>query len=138
MNNKGFTLVELIAVIAILAIASALIATRFFSLTGDQNYFEDATFAKALAEAAYIYYGSESESKCISSKTLIDNGYISEDQGLLKNYQDNDEIYQFAVWVSINSDTKEKETKVYKVGSGVCGEGELNCCSAADATLISE
>ena len=123
MNNKGFTLVELIAVVAILAIASGLIAVRFFRLTGEEEEFEYEVVAKDIAEAAYVFYDSKDNREnnkpdgtillkgCVSAEELIKTGYISESQGLLKRYTLNDlrAIYYHAYFKD-----NEKKVDVYK------------------------
>ncbi len=131
MNSKGFTLVELIVVIAILAVASGLIATNFFGLIGKKDTFQDEVIAKGIAEAAYVYYDSndnlapykvEANKGCYNAKILVDNGYIAPDQGLLdkcdaKCVGDN---YRFKIIISGDG---EKSVNVYRNGDDSCANG---------------
>ncbi len=130
MNKKGFTLVELIAVIAILAIATGLIATRFLGLIKDTQKFDDKSVAKGIAEAAYVYIDDKdntglpatdsnkvelddgTHSKCYSAEILLETGFISKDQGLLQEC-DTSCINSFMFRVYKTTD-QEKKVDVYK------------------------
>ena len=123
MNNKGFTLIEILVAIAILAIASGFVATRFFGLINNQNDFENEVLAKSIAEAAYIFYDSEENKNvdgrlinqdCQSIGKLIENGFLLEDQGLLKKYESSElDNYRYKV----EKTDGEKTVIVYKGGS---------------------
>ncbi|MBQ9833808.1 MAG: prepilin-type N-terminal cleavage/methylation domain-containing protein [Bacilli bacterium] len=129
MNNKGFTLIELIAVIAIVAAVSVLLGTNFLKLTGNVDAYEDKVIAKGIAEAAYIYYGSPSDTDGqdpVSAYDLIKAGFISSDQGLLKDYGLSD-LIRFCAEVKIEN--YEKKVIVKKsTGSGsneTCSGNEI-------------
>ena len=125
MNKKGFTLVELLAVVAILALSVGLIAINYNNLIGKRQDFEDKELAKNVAEAAYAYIDSkknrnETDSNkkiepglCYDLGPLIKSGYLSGDQGLLQQYDYGNVRFS----VSKDSDG-EKKVKVYK--NGVC------------------
>lgn len=140
MNKKGFTLVEVIVVIAIVAIASALVGTQFFSVLGKggkADKFEDEVLAKSLAEAAYVLYDSKdnttradgTKSECITGNWLIYKGYISTDQGLLTKFPVS-YIKRFAVHVRYNNN--EKITTVYKSKTDNLCTAEYNCCAGTN------
>lgn len=131
MKKNGFTLVELLVVVALLALASGFVATRFFNLTGRQDEFEDEVLAKGLAEAAYVYYKHVENENCITTDELLQKGYISEDQGLLTQY--GDKLYNYAVEVKIVDG--ERITKVYKSKNNTKCTGN-NCCSSTGGTEI--
>ena len=144
MNKNGFTLVELLVVVAILAVASGLVATRFFNLIDDKDKYEDKVLAKKLAEAAYVYYkhGDMSatyvkeisdDNYCITAERLINSGYISEDQGLLKQY--GNDLNKFAVRVYVEAG--EKKTQVFKSNRETeCNISSNICCDSAQGTEI--
>ena len=127
MNNKGLTLVELIVVLAIIALAAGLVATNFFGLIKSGDDFEDKTLAKGIAEAAYVFYDSKDNTDhltgCQPISVLIDKGYISNDQGLLKNYTAA-ELATFYYKVDITNN--EKKAKAYR-NTGTCRGN--SCCS---------
>lgn len=87
MKSKGFTLVELLAVIAILGLAAVFISTNFFHLIGNAKDYEYENIFKYLNEAAYA---------CISSEGVVDaadlhkNGCIDQKSGLLKDFSFSD------------------------------------------------
>ena len=60
-NKKGFTLVELVVVIAILGILAAIAVPRFISAVDDANAAADAANLKALQAAVNMYYMSNNE-----------------------------------------------------------------------------
>lgn len=83
MDKKGFTLVELLAVIAILAILATitLFATGNILSTSRENLSD--TQKESLERAAKIYYleeGMDSNEECVNISTLIEKGYIEESE----------------------------------------------------------
>lgn len=109
--KKGFTLIEIILVIAIIGAASVLIGSNFFGLIGSADEYENENLYKYLNEAACVYIDSKdrnsnydtcynSKSNCVvSSKDLYNDGYIDENAGLLKNYSE-DEIKSYTIKVT--------------------------------------
>lgn len=124
IKKNGFTLVELIIVIGIVSAAAVLIGTNFMQLIGNAGDFEDKEVAKGIAEATYVYFDSKDnlnadgtyKKNCITGEMLINNGYIAPEQGLLKNYSE-DDLKQFSAHAII--DDGEKKITVFK--------GSLNC-----------
>lgn len=96
--NKGFTLVEVIVVIAIIGAVSVLIGTNFLGLIGSADKYENKNLYKYLNEAACVYvdrndsllkendcYGTSTGCE-ISFEELYDAGYVDENIGLLREY----------------------------------------------------
>ncbi|MBQ4583784.1 MAG: hypothetical protein IJA94_02730 [Bacilli bacterium] len=101
-------------VIGIVAATAVILGTNFVKLIGNVDTYEDEVVAKGIAEAAYIYYESKantSAASCITGRMLIDSGFISSEQGLLKKY-DATEIKKFSAKVEYV--TYEKKATVYK------------------------
>ena len=147
MNNKGFTLVELLVVVAILAIASGLIATRFFGIIDSSNEFEDKSIGKTIAEAAYIFYDSKKDNegyknmkadtcyqafKDSDDNVLLRKGYLSENQGLLTQKSPS-ELKKFYYKIIVSN--KKKVAKAYK-NTGACTGND--CCTNSNAKEIAE
>jgi type IV pilus assembly protein PilA len=82
VNNKGFTLVELLAVLVIMiAIAAIAIPTISAALDRSRGNLDDQK-KKLLESAAEIYVSEHKNSfngTCISIETLYNEGYIDED-----------------------------------------------------------
>jgi prepilin-type N-terminal cleavage/methylation domain-containing protein len=55
-NNKAFTIIELIVVIAILGILVLLASPRFLGYTKDAQYAKGIANAKVLQDASQMYY----------------------------------------------------------------------------------
>jgi type II secretory pathway pseudopilin PulG len=77
MNNKGFTLVELLAVMLIL-IAISLVAVGGISSSLEKRDEKELEEQQELAiGAAKIYFSLNDDKTCVKIQTLIDNNYIS-------------------------------------------------------------
>lgn len=80
-NEKGFTLVELIVVVAILGILAVIGITRFAGLTDNARKKADTATAASIASAAQVYIAESEQSVTASevtveklvSEALIDN-----------------------------------------------------------------
>jgi prepilin-type N-terminal cleavage/methylation domain-containing protein len=129
MNNKGFTLVELLVVIALLALSVGFIATNFNAINGTSEQIEERSIAKGIAEAAYVLIDNEKDNKnganpliytgyCYDAKGyLLDIGYIPEDQGLLNKCDQNCmKGYHFIV----TKTNGHKKVYVYHAAKSVC------------------
>lgn len=81
-NKKGFTLIELIGVIMIIAVLSLLFFPNLIKKFQESNENLDATTTKIILDSAEHYVDnnsnlfSKSKSYCISISTLIDNEYL--------------------------------------------------------------
>lgn len=108
MKSKGFTLVELLAVIAILGLAAVFISTNFFHLIGNAKDYEYENIFKYLNEAAYAC--SERD---ITTDELLDDGCIDQKSGLLKDFNfsgsDNNQV---KATIKVTMDNGEKKTCV--------------------------
>lgn len=115
--KNGFTLVEVIVVIAIIGVVSVLIGTNFFGLIGSADDYENENLYKYLNEATCVYIDSEesnfksdacygSETGClVSSALLYEKGYVDENTGLLREYTKS-EIEDYTVKVYWKSNEK--------------------------------
>ena len=82
MNKKGFTLVELMATIGLLAIMSLVIGVNITSILKTSKQNEEDFNKKQIEKAACVYYSSEelnpSGSTNITVKNLIKSGLLDE------------------------------------------------------------
>lgn len=84
MSKKGFTLIEILAVIAILAVIMLASTSNFFGLIGSRTEFETEELYKYLNDGAYVYSIKHPEEDNVSIVTLIDEGYIDKSYGILE------------------------------------------------------
>ena len=93
MNKKGFTLVELLAVIIVLSIIVLITAISTSNIIkNSKNNLSDVQI-KSIERAAKTYYVEEGinlNESCINVSELISKGYI--DQESIKNPNDNEEM----------------------------------------------
>ncbi len=77
-NNKGFTLVELIVVMAVIAIISAIAVPKFLKVQDRAK--EDADYATGamIAKAAELYKAKEKSSTDTDAAELVSSGYMNE------------------------------------------------------------
>lgn len=101
MNNRGFTLIELIVTIALLALISTISVSVIGNIRGKHNVNAYYELLKNVESAAKLYvtdnrYNLKSvgiDIKCptdnafmISLKELVDNGYLTVDNDEIKNF----------------------------------------------------
>ena len=102
MNNRGFTLIELIVTIALLALISTISVSVIGNIRGKHNVNSYYELLKNVESAAKLYvtdnrYNLKSISgkdiKCpndntftISLEELVKNGYLTTDNGEIKNF----------------------------------------------------
>ena len=81
MNNKGFTLIELIVVIAILGIVGTVVTISITESIKAQNQKECDAYVKEIEDAACVYAGLSSVScsyPCtINVSTLVSEGLVN-------------------------------------------------------------
>ena len=83
INNKGFTLVELLAVIVILITIMAIAVPTINSSIGRSKEKQNVQRIKVLESAAMEYVNDEINNgpfNCIDLNTLLDKGYITKDE----------------------------------------------------------
>ena len=84
MNKKGFTLVELMATIGLLAIMSLVIGVNITSILKSTKQNEEEFNKEQIEKAACVYYSSEGLNKNpsgptnITVKNLIESGLLDE------------------------------------------------------------
>lgn len=77
--NKGFTLVELLAVITILGVVLSITVLSVTSVINNSKNSLSKTQKYNVEEAAKVYYlkeGIESDNTCVSISDLISKGYV--------------------------------------------------------------
>lgn len=121
MKSKGFTLVELLAVIAILGLAAVFISTNFFHLIGNAKDYEYENIFKYLNEAAYACSSSESN---ITTDELFKSGCIDQKSGLLKDFNfsgNGDNKVEATIKVTIDAGEKKTCVSDFFVGGKKIG-----------------
>ena len=123
-KKKGFTLVELVIVIAVIAILSAILIPTFGSIMSDAK----ETSAKADLKSAITTYLAENSASDTADINLSDNCFIKSDDELTaaptgKAYlYNNGEITKITLGTSADADGKaslpDGETKPVELGSG--------------------
>ena len=101
MNKKGFTLVELMATIGLLAIMSLVIGVNITSILKNTKQREEDFNKEQIEKAACVYYSSEELNKNGSTNITVENLIES---GLL------DETYRNEngkITVTVNDDEKK-------------------------------
>jgi len=84
MNNKGLTLVELLAVFMVLTILGTITFVSVISRIEDANEKSEMVLISSIEHAAEMYvlenrYDFEEETYMISVQSLIDEGYLREE-----------------------------------------------------------
>ncbi len=83
LNNKGFTLVELLAVVVILVILMSIAIPNISSSIERSNQKKDSAMQKVIISAGELYVskhkGSISNNCIITIKNLTDENYLNED-----------------------------------------------------------
>ena len=138
MNNRGFTLIELIVTIALLAIISTISVSVIGNIRSKHNVNTYYELLDNVVSAAKLYVtdnrynlssiSGEDSVSCpaathdntnpsfsfyISLATLVSNGYLTTDNGTIKNYDGNDLILsENKVTVTFNCTTKSFDYKI--------------------------
>ncbi len=77
-NRKGFTLIELIVVLAVLAIIMAIAVPRFIGVQADAEKKADNNTIELIAKAAELYFVAKdiNTDTTISPSDLVTKGYL--------------------------------------------------------------
>lgn len=86
-NKRGFTLIELIVVLAVLAIILAIAVPRFIGIQKQARIDSDYSTGALIAKAAELYEARE-EAEPNNAKELIEKKYISDVQFQSKTLED--------------------------------------------------
>ncbi len=117
--EKGFTVVELLVVIAIIAVIAVLVSTNMLGLQGDQQEKEYENYVMTIENAACVYIekkdANPSKTECVDNKqctvtikTLVEAGLLDEN---LTNPKDNKKVLEDSNEININYSTGEKICK---------------------------
>jgi len=112
-NKRGFTLIELIVVLAVLAIILAIAVPRFIGIQKQARIDSDYSTGALIAKAAELYEARE-EAEPNNAKELIEKKYISDVQFQSKTLED---VEPDAVTIEI----KDEEIGVITVKAKVGG-----------------
>lgn len=75
-KRRGFTLIELVIVVAILGILSSIALVRFSNVEADSKKNADYVTANNIATAAKLALNSNVDEKSISINYLVENNYL--------------------------------------------------------------
>ena len=92
MNNKGFTLVELLAVVVILASISIVAVVNVSSSLKRRDTRECLEQIAIVKNSAKIYFSLNDDKTSVTLATLIDEGYIDGDNKINKLKKDTDKV----------------------------------------------
>lgn len=132
MNNRGFTLIELIVTIALLAIISTISVSVIGNIRSKHNVNTYYELLDNVVSAAKLYVtdnrynlssigggaikcnsSSDTHSFDITLATLVSDGYLTTDTGTIKNYDGNDlTLSDNKVTVTFNCTTKSFDYKI--------------------------
>ena len=140
MNNKGFTLVELIATIALLAVIAIISFVSINEVVTQSKINDCENLVLSIKSAAKEYvsdnrYNNDFDNdndkiENITSKILIDNNYLS---GNIANPFDNNKIIKaenIKIQIQLNNDYTAKKVDLYgieKLDDGSIEENILKC-----------
>lgn len=150
MNNRGFTLIELIVTIALLAIISTISVSVIGNIRSKHNVNTYYELLDNVVSAAKLYVtdnrynlssigggnikcdGSNNTSFEITLDKLVSNGYLTtDDNGEIKNYDGTKLVLSNnKVTVTFNCTTKSFDYKIDKDSNAICTKS--NSDSAAD------
>jgi len=75
-NRKGFTLIELIVVLAVLAIIMAIAVPRFLGVQEQAKDDADLQTIQMIAKGAEMYFVKNTTATSVAPSVLISSGYI--------------------------------------------------------------
>ena len=116
MNKKGFTIVELVIVIAVIGILAGVLIPTFAGIVGDA----DEAAAEQKARNAYVEYFSEHHSD------VVDYVAIEDENGVIKYYAVND-------WDNV---TTTPTAGKYYIAEGDCNEANCDCDCGWDKDVV--
>lgn len=120
MNKRGFTLIELVGVIVILAILGIVTFPIISGIIGKNAEALDKNQEKMIISAAKSYamknaFKVNSDNYCVSVSTLMEQGYLDKFDSIKGNSNDVD-YKEYKVTISKDENTYKYEVIEKKVG----------------------
>lgn len=116
MNKKGFTLIEVLLVIVLLAAVSVTVGVNMSAVSNRNNLKEIENYKKQIEDAACLYaeVNNITENKTITIKRLLSDGFLRNDM--------------------INPETKESITKEEDIKIEITFENNEKICKMKERT----
>ena len=94
-NNKGFTLIELIVVLAIMTIITAILAPNFINTVDKARLESDIISASVAQDALELYYAENTKPDNITSADEVVNMLVAEKYLSSSDIQTEDAVWAF-------------------------------------------
>lgn len=103
-NTKGFTLIELVVVIVILGILSAVAAPRFINLSGDANAAALEALGGSLMSTANLYHTKAIINNRFDNSYTVEGVYFDQGYPIGVSFGDSDSVPEILEAMNISDD----------------------------------